>query len=207
MNKRHEKTKRMVRFAVLVAILLVMELTNIGYIKMPTGLELTIMQIPVLVGAIIMGPAAGAALGGVFGLTSLWQCIVGKSAFGEVLFGINPFYAIILCIVPRVLMGWLCGLIFKAMHKPGKKNEIVPFAVASLAGALLNTLFFMSALVLLFGNTDYIMSFRGDLNVFAFIAAFVGVQGLIEAGICFLGGTAISKALFRFVTVEDEKNI
>ena len=131
-----QKTGKIVRLGLLVAILIVMEVTNIGYIKTPTGLELTLMQIPVLIGAIIMGPAEGAILGGVFGLTSFFQCF-GKSQFGATLMGINPVLTFIVCFFPRLLMGLCCGLIFKALNKDGK--GILPFGAASLSGAALNT--------------------------------------------------------------------
>ena len=197
-NKKSEwTTVGLVRHAMIIAILILMEITNIGYIKTPTGLELTIMQIPVLVGAITMGPNSGALFGGVFGLTSLWQAITGKSFFGATLFGISPFGTIIMCLVPRILMGYFCGLVFKVLHKKFKKG-IVPFAAASLSGALLNTLFFMAALILIFGRTDYIMGFRGSMGIIKFVIAFVGVQGLIEAILCFAIGTAISKVIYRY---------
>lgn len=92
-----QKTGKIVRLGLLVAILIVMEVTNIGYIKTPTGLELTLMQIPVLIGAIIMGPAEGAILGGVFGLTSFFQCF-GKSQFRRDAYGNKPgahFYCLL----------------------------------------------------------------------------------------------------------------
>lgn len=189
-----QKTGKIVRLGLLVAILIVMEVTNIGYIKTPTGLELTLMQIPVLIGAIIMGPAEGAILGGVFGLTSFFQCF-GKSQFGATLMGINPVLTFIVCFFPRLLMGLCCGLIFKALNKDGK--GILPFGAASLSGAALNTLFFMTALIVLFGNSEYIMAMRGSMNIFKFIAAFVGVQGVIEAIVCTVIGTALSKVLWK----------
>ena len=188
-------TRKMVRLALLIAILIVMEVTNIGYIKTPTGLEFTLMQIPVLIGAILMGPASGAVLGGVFGLTSFFQCF-GKSMFGSALLAINPVLTFVVCFFPRLLMGLCCGLIFKALNRNDGKG-VFSFGAASLSGALLNTLFFMSALILLFGNSDYIMSMRGSLGIFQFVAAFVGVQGVIEAVVCFALGTAISKALWK----------
>jgi len=194
------KTGQIVRIGVLTAVLILLEITNLGFIKTPTGLELTIMQIPVLVGAIVMGPVPGAFLGGVFGLTSFFECF-GKSFFGAALLSINPIYTFILCFVPRVLMGWCCGLIFRFLEKH-VKNKMLPYAAASLAGALLNTVFFMSALILLFGRTEYIMGFRGDMPVIPFILAFVGVQGLIEAIICFLCGSAISYGVMRFVSTK-----
>ena len=189
-----KSTQKLVRLALLTAILIVMEVTNIGYIKTPTGLEMTIMPVPVIIGAILEGPAAGAILGGVFGLTSFIQCF-GKSAFGAVLLGINPFYTFIVCFVTRVLMGLCCGLIFKALNKDGK--GVVSFSIASLSGAFLNTLFFMTALILLFGKTDFIMGFRGSMGVIKFVIMFVGTQGLIEAIVCFVVGAALSKALWK----------
>lgn len=188
-------TKKLVRIALLTAILIVMEITGIGLIKTPSGLEMTIMHVPVIIGAILMGPAEGAILGGVFGAISFWECF-GKSPFGAVLLGINPVFTFIVCIPTRMLMGYLCGLIFKALNKEDGKG-VVSFGVASLSGALLNTLFFMTTLIVFFGRTEFIMGLRGTLNIFAFVVAFVGVQGVIEALLAAFLGAALSKALWK----------
>ena len=90
----------MVQLSVLIAIMLLLELTGLGMIK-TAGLEITIMLVPVIVGAIVMGPAAGALLGGVFGLISFWECF-GKSSFGVVLLGINPIYTFLVCVPTRI---------------------------------------------------------------------------------------------------------
>lgn len=192
---RESKVGYIVRLAVLVAILLFLEVTGLGYLPV-SALTLTIMQIPVVVGAIVLGPGAGTILGAVFGLTSFYQCF-GKNAFGVALMGINPILAFIVCVVPRVLMGFLCGVIFKALNRVDK-TKWISYGAASLAGAVLNTVFFMAALMLCFGQTEYIQNMMGTLNVIPFVIAFVGVQGLIEAVVCFVAGTAISKALAVF---------
>ena len=143
----------MVQTAILTAIIILMAFTPIGYIK-TAGLEITLIMIPVAVGAILMGPGTGALLGTIFGITSFIQCF-GFSAFGAVLLELNPIYTFILTIVPRVLMGWLVGLIFRTLHRIDKTN-FISFAVASLSGAVLNTVLFIGGLFLLFGNTEYI---------------------------------------------------
>lgn len=193
------RTTRMVQLALFIAIIILMAFTPIGYIKTP-ALEITLIVIPVTVGAIILGPTSGAILGGIFGITSFIQCF-GMSPFGAVLLGINPLATFILCMVPRILMGWLSGVLFVALKKIDK-TKVFSYAAASLAGPLLNTILFMTALVVFFYNTDYIQSFvsaMGTSNVFAFVIAFVGVNGLIEAGVNFVAGGAISKALDTFV--------
>lgn len=188
----------MVELAVLLAILLTLEITGLGMFK-TFGLELTILQIPVILGAIILGPSAGAILGGAFGLLSFWECF-GKSQFGATLLGINPFLTFLVCVPTRILMGWLCGLIFRAMDRKlaGTKGDFASYVVASLSGALLNTLFFMTTLCLCFYHTEYIQGFASALgagNVLLFIVLFVGVQGLVEAALCTVVGAGVGKGV------------
>lgn len=195
MEKKKFSTKQLVEMALLIAIILLMAFTPIGYIK-TLGLEITLIVVPVAVGAVTLGPTAGAVLGAVFGLTSYIQCF-GMSPFGAVLLGINPISTFVVCFVSRLLMGWLTGLIYQGLKKikPISKFAVV---IANLIGPLLNTFFFMSTLVIFFYNTEYIQgiaSSMGVSNALAFVVAFVGVNGLVEAVACFIIGSAISKAL------------
>lgn len=203
-NKQHKKIRTLVQMAVLIAIMLMLELTGLGMLKIGF-LEMTILQFPVIVGAILMGPTAGAGLGLVFGLISFWECF-GKSAFGVVLLSINPFFTFLVCVPTRVLMGFLCGWIFSCMYKlmiSGKSHvnqgiRIIPYVIASLSGALINTLLFMGVLLALFGSTDYIAGFMqmaGTQNLILFACWFVGIQGLVEALLCAFLGTVISRAM------------
>jgi len=194
-NLQRKDLVKLTQLSILVAIIAIMTFTPLGYLK--TGaIEITFMTIPVVIGAIILGEFSGAILGGAFGITSFIQCF-GLSPFGAVLLGINPIYTFIICLVPRILMGYLAGLIFKGLSK-FDKTKIVSFGVASLSGALLNTIFFMVTLILLFGNSTFIQDMQGGKNVLAFAVAFVGTNGLIEAIVTFVVGTAISKALVTF---------
>ena len=184
----------MVQLTILAAIVLLMAFTPFGYLQFG-AMKITFLMIPVVIGAIILGPGAGAILGGIFGLTSFVQCF-GMDWFGTTLMGINPIYTFIMCMGPRILMGWLCGLIFKGLVKVDKtKHKVVSYTVTSLCGALLNTLFFMTALIVMFGQSQFILDMQGDMNIFAFVVAFVGLQGVIEAAVCFIVAAAISKVL------------
>lgn len=193
-----KKTVWLTELAVLIAIILLLEVTGLGMIK-TFGLEMTILQVPVIIGAILLGPSGGAILGTCFGLVSFWECF-GKSAFGTMLFSINPFFVFLVCVPTRALMGWICGLIFRSTDNrlQNTKASIVPYISASLGGALLNTILFMGTLCACFYQTEFIQGFAGTLgttNVFSFIVLFVGIQGLIEALVCAALGTAISKAV------------
>ncbi len=191
------KIVRMTQLAILIAIIIIMAFTPLGYLK-TAGLEITFITIPVIVGAIVLGPSAGAILGGVFGITSFLQAAMGISAFGVVLMELNPVGCFIVCIPTRILMGFVTGLIWKAF----KKESLIAYSVTSLSGALLNTLFFMSALVAFYWNSDFIRGLAATLgtkNIFAFVIAFVGTNGLIEAICCFVVAAAVSKAVNKFV--------
>lgn len=197
-NKKFD-TIYMVEMALLIAIILIMAFTPIGYIR-TLGLEITLIVVPVAVGAVTLGPAAGAVLGGVFGITSFIQCF-GMSPFGAVLLGINPIYTFIVCVFSRTLMGWLTGVLYQAFLRcnPLKKISVV---LANLCCPLLNTLFFMGTLTLFFYQTEYIQGIAegmGAGNPLIFVLLFVGINGLVEAAACFVVGSAISQALKKVV--------
>lgn len=186
------RTVKMVLLAILTAIMLIL-----ASLPLKVGvIEMSFMMVPAAVGAIVLGPLAGLILGGVFGATSFIQALT-TSEFGAALVAINPFYTFILTMVPRILMGWLTGLIFQALHRIDR-TRFISYGAASLSAALLNTIFFMSFLILLFGNTDFIKSFQGDMKLIPFIIAFVGINGLVEAVATMIIGGAVSRALIRF---------
>ena len=190
MKQSKLSTKYLVELALLVAVILLMAFTPIGYIK-TLGLEITLIVIPVAVGAVTLGPTGGAILGGVFGVTSFIQCF-GMSAFGTILLGVNPFFTFLVCVPTRILEGWLTGLIYQGLRKSSLKSE-VSVTLANLCCPLLNTVLFMGTLVVLFAGT--MREQFGMTKVIPFIVTFVGINGVVEAIVCFLVGTGVSISL------------
>ena len=136
-------------------------------------------------------------MGAVFGITSFLQCIGvgGTSAMGATLFSINPFLAFVQRFVPRLLDGYLLGYIFKMVKK--MSNVHVSCLVTGFFSAFLNTVFFMTALVLLFGNTPYIQEMIGGRNIIVFICTFVGINAVAEILVSTLVTGALCTALER----------
>lgn len=187
-NKK--KILRLTQLAMLSAIILVMAFTPLGYLKIGP-LSITFLTIPVVLGAILMGPFEGAILGAVFGATSFIQCF-GLDVFGTTLLAINPVFTFILCFVPRILIGIVSGYLIKGLEKI-RVNQILSFALSALAGALTNTVFFVGFLILLFGKSDYIQSFGS--NIVAIIGVLVTTNSLIEAIACTVIVTILAKTL------------
>lgn len=182
MNTKSD-TKRLVLLAVLMGILLVMSYTPLGYLNIGP-LAISLNMIPVAIGAVALGPSGGAILGAVFGITSCLQCVGvgGTSAMGALLFEINPLLAIIQRFVPRLLAGWLAGVVYVIAKKWSKSQAVLtaPGFITGFAAALLNTVLFMTALVLLFGWTDYLQGLIAGRNIFVFVCAFVGINAVVE---------------------------
>ena len=177
--KTSNKTRQLTILGLLTGILLLMAYTPLGYLNIGP-LAISFNVIPVALAAITLGPAGGAAAGAVFGLTSFLQCIGvgGVSAMGVVLFGINPVLAFIQRFIPRLLDGLLLGYIFRGVKKAS--NARVGCFVTGFFSAFLNTLFFMTALVVLFGNTEYMQGLIGGKNIILFVCGFVGVNAVCE---------------------------
>ena len=195
--KNKENVRQLVLLGLLTAILLVMSYTPLGYLNIGP-LAISFNVIPVAIAAVALGPKGGAIVGAVFGLTSFLQCIGvgGTSAMGVVLFGINPVLAFVQRFIPRLLDGLLIGFVFRIVKN--RFGSIPACFVTGFCSALFNTVLFMSALVLLFGNTDYMQELIAGRNVIVFICSFVGINAVFEmiASTLITGavGTALIKA-------------
>ncbi len=191
-SSRRDRTVNLTVTSILAAIIVVMTFTPIGYLNIGV-VEITFLTIPVAIGAIVCGPACGAVLGAVFGLTSFIQCfgILRPSVFGMALLSINPISTALICFVPRILAGFLAGLIFKAFKK---KSGTVSYAVTSLSTGVFNTLFFVLILVTCF-SIDSLSALQLGESVFQIIGAIITVNSVIEWVVCLIVGLAVSKAL------------
>jgi len=191
-------TGKMVRLAVLVAIVIVMANTFLGFL--PIGpVTVTLLPIPVAIAAIAVGPTGGAIAGAVFGLTAFLRGfglnLLGPSPLVIGLMSIDPFLTFIVMVVPRIFVGLIPGLIYRALCE--KKGKTSATLVACLAAPLLNTVLFLGTLGLLFGNTEF---YIGDsaTTASAIIGAVVLINVLIEAIVGFIIGSAISRTLVHF---------
>ena len=204
-KKSKMSARELTTLGLLTGVLLLMSVTPLGYFH-TFGLDISLMMVPVAIGAMLMGPKAGAWLGLIFGATSFYQAVTGSSAFSTMLFNINPISAFLLCIPTRVLMGFLTGVIFKAAQKVDKKKTVCYF-VGGFFAAFLNTLFFMGVLLICYWNTEFIQGINetlGGLNPLMFVVAFVGVNGALEMpSSCIVGGI-VSKAVNRALYTKKE---
>jgi hypothetical protein len=115
-----------------------------------------------------------------------------------IFFQISPVHTVILCVVLRILVGFLTGWLFQVFHKIDRRHIWAYFA-GGLAAPVINTILFMGYIVLVFYRTDFIqqrVSALGASGPLMFIILTVGIQGLVEAvsGAIIGGGVAKSVA-------------
>ncbi len=194
MKTKRFDTRGMATLALLCGILLIMSYTPLGYLNIGP-LAISFNMIPVAVAAVALGPKAGAFAGAVFGITSFLQCIGigGTSAMGVLLFEISPVLAFIQRFVPRLLAGLLAALIYLGLKKV--LNAKIAGYITGFCAAFLNTVLFMTALVVLFGNTEYVQGLMGGKNVIMFVCTFVGINAVVEMIVTTLAVGLLSAAL------------
>lgn len=179
--------RKMVLLAFFAAIIVVMaNVPFLGYI--PLGfMNATTIHIPVIIGACLLGPKAGAMLGGVFGLTSLINNTV-KPLITSFVF--TPFYSfdarftgglssLVICFVPRILIGVVAGYTLIWLKK--RTKGFVSYTLAGFAGSLTNTILVMGGIYLLFGNQYAAAKNMGFHELFYVIMGVVGINGVPEA--------------------------
>lgn len=177
--------------AVFIAIIAVMSFTPLGYLKFGI-VEISLLAIPVAFGGTLLGKWGGLLLGAAFGASSFIQCF-GASTFGATLLSISPVKTFIVCMLPRMALGFFSAWIFEAMSK--KVNSSVSGIVSFLAAAVINTVGFVGLLAAFFYNTEYIQSVAeslGATNIIVFAALFAGTNALIEAAASAACGAALA---------------
>lgn len=181
--------KEMVLTALFSAIVILMAFTPLGYV--PLGvINATIIQIPVIVGALFCGPKHGAFLGFLFGFTSFLKNTITPATlsafvFSPVLaanmFGIKGvLFSTFICFVPRILVGIIPYYIYKGVKKFSKWKTL-NFAVAGVIGAFTNTFLVMGSIYVLYKDAYAAAQGLDPSTVLGVIAGIIGFNGVIEA--------------------------
>jgi uncharacterized membrane protein len=143
----------MTHLALLIALQIILAVTPLGYL--PLGvISVTIVHIPVLIGAVTLGARAGAILGGCFGLSSIAVATLRAPPPADMIF--TPFlsgslWSVVLAVVPRVLCGIFAALAFNAVYKALGRAPLAA-AVAAAVGSMTNTVLVLACIYLFFGE-------------------------------------------------------
>lgn len=202
MKTRKKDTRWLVSVALLAAIIIVMANTPLGFIPLPIT-KATTTHIPVILGAILLGPLAGAILGGVFGICSI---VVNTFTPGLTAFAFSPFMsttglsgavkALWVALGCRILLGVVAGWLWIALKKV-RVSDWLALPVTGFVCTILHTLMVMGSIFFLF-TQQYAQARNVAMEaVSGLILATVTGNGIPEALLAMVLVTAIGKALLR----------
>lgn len=204
MNRKKMDTRYMATLAMFCGILLVMGATGIGFIPLPV-IKATTMHIPVILGAVLLGPAAGAVLGGVFGLCSIWA---NTTSPGLLAFAFSPFMtteglpgvlkSLWIALGCRILLGVIAGWLWKGLKKV-LKQDYLALPVTAAVSTICHTVLVMGSIYLLLAQQYAQAKNVAITAVFGLVMGTVTASGIPEAIIAAVLVTVIGKALLHLM--------
>ena len=186
------KLKNFTLTTIFLSIILLCAFTPFGFLHLGV-VKATIIHIPVIIASIILGPRIGAFLGLAFGITSIWINTITPSLLS---FAFSPaipvlgtdqgsFWALIVAIVPRVILGFLPYYLYKGLQKLMKnlqKSTQKSLFVTGLFSTFIHTFLVMGAIVFLFQDAyAQAIDAEGAYGVITAVLTVFVTNGLIEA--------------------------
>ncbi|MDD3362167.1 MAG: ECF transporter S component [Hespellia sp.] len=200
MKTQKKDTRWMVSVALMAAIIIVLANTPLGMIQLPI-IKATTVHIPVIVGAILFGPMAGAILGGVFGICSLISNTMAPTLLS---FAFSPFLsttgfggvakAIWISVGCRILIGVVAGWLWILLKK-WKLNTLAALPITGFVGSMVNTVTVMGSIYFLFAQQYAAAKEVAVTAVWGLIMGTVTASGIPEAIAAAILVTALGKAL------------
>lgn len=176
---KNPKIKKMVTMSLLVAIIIVLQMTAGMLPTLPGGAKLSFVLIPIVLGAALYGSGAGAVLGAVFGLIVFYYSANGTDAVGFAIFQENALGCFAICVGKSTAAGFLAGLVYRSLSKV---NQYVAMLCASIVCPVVNTGIFMGSVALFFRGTTFGATPEAQtaiISIFSIILLFNAIPELI----------------------------
>lgn len=209
MNTKKKDTRWMVSVALMAAIVILLANTPLGMIQLPI-IKATTVHIPVIIGAILLGPLAGAILGGVFGVCSLISNTMAPTLLS---FAFSPFLsttgligavkAIWVSVGCRILIGIAAGWLWILLKKI-KLNQIIALVITGFVGSMVNTITVMGSIYLLFAQQYAQAKDVAVTAVWGLVMGTITASGIPEAIAAAILVAVIAKVLLKMRFVKGE---
>lgn len=202
MKRQKHDTRWMVSVALMAAIVIILANTPLGMIQLPI-IKATTVHIPVIIGAILLGPSAGAILGAVFGICSLISNTMAPTLLS---FAFSPFMstsgipgamkAIWISVGCRILIGVAAGWLWIALERL-RVNQLIALPIVGFAGSMVNTITVMGSIYFLFAQQYAEAREVAVTAVWGLIMGTVTASGVPEAIAAAILVLALGKVLIQ----------
>jgi len=209
--KTKNTTLLLVQFGILLALEAIFCFTPLGSLPALGPIVATLAMIPVVITALLLGTKAGTLMGGFAGLFSfiVWTFMPPSPI---VAFVFTPFYSLgefsgnigslLICFVPRILVGTVAGLTYKVLSKKMPNKNVLCFSLSSALGSLTNTFGVMGGIWLFFGN-QYSSIAGGAMLII--IGSTILFSGIPEAIVSAIAASAVCKPA-KIILEKSRKN-
>ncbi len=153
------KIKRMVGISLLMALVVVMQAIS-SVLPPVSGFPLSLVLIPIVLGAAAYGPGAGAILGAAFGVIVYINCITGADPGGAMVFQANPILCLLVVVGKGILAGFACGCVYRLLSPI---NSYLAMACAAIVCPVVNTGFFIACMLTFFLDVLKVWAQGGDV--------------------------------------------
>ena len=167
---KNQKIKRMVVMALLMAMVVVLQLLS-AVIPPVGGFSISLVLLPIVLGAAVYGIRAGALLGATFGVVVVINCITGADAGGAMVFQANPVLCILVVMGKGILAGMASGAVYRMLSKV---NPYLAMVAAAIICPVVNTGVFIAAMLLFF--IDVLAAWAGGGDIIGYV-----LSGLVLA--------------------------
>lgn len=198
------KTKQLTLTAIFMSIILLFSFTPLGFINLGF-IKATLVHVPVIIGAIILGPRIGAFLGLTFGILSI---VINTTAPSVLSFAFSPFipvlgtnetslWALVIALVPRVLTGVIPFYVFRWLQKKEIKSNTALF-IAGVSGSLINTILVMNLIYFVFQDA-YATAKQMEIGagLYKAVLSVILINGVPEALIAGIATSAVASILLK----------
>lgn len=194
-NKRKNRTQKIVIVAMLTVLVVVLQLLS-AIISPYLPVSISLVLVPIVIGAIYFGPAVGAYLGAIFGIICILNALFGLDAGTFVLLNINPALTCVLAIGKGVLAGLISGLAFK-LTRYGFKFPVYPSAlIASILCPIVNTgVFFVVAMT--FYRETLLQWANGPVSIWGVFSALLLINFVVELALNIIIGPVLTTLLAK----------
>ena len=207
MEKKSKDTRWLTSIALMAAIVILLANTPLGMIQLPI-IKATTVHIPVILGAVLLGPAAGAVLGAVFGICSMISNTMAPTLLS---FAFSPFMsmtgllgavkAIWISVGCRIMIGVVAGWIWIILKKLNV-NHLVALPLTGFIGSMVNTVFVMGSIYLMLAREYAQVKSVAVDAVWGLVMGTVTASGIPEAIAAAILVTLIGKVLLKVVGKE-----
>ncbi len=192
-NNAFFSSKNIAYLAVLLALVIALQLvgTMIGNLGVTAP---SLVLIPIVLGAVLLGPLAGGILGFAFGVVVILAGIFGMDKFTLILFTDHPFLTVLLCLFKGTAAGVASGWLFRVLQNRNRNAAVV---TASLAAPIVNTGLFILGALLMSDTLNANFVADGQTVLYFLIVVCAGLNFIFE----FIINAVASPAIYTVVRV------